>query len=318
MKRAGGSGQVGYEIKDGYATIAFGETGAQDAAKAAVAEAEQSPLSESDRFAEADAFLGEDQVLSAWADLDRSQQILEGELPEGGADGLPFDVLKALDGSLNGQIAFGAKARDFGVEAVSSTFGAKEVIEGKAGMIDELSRLPESDIAAAAALPKDVKGSIVTALANAGFAGIGGGVDNVFLDEVFELLSGASGTLSLDGVVGATPSGMAVIETTSPDKARTLKALADLAGGALETSVDGDTITGSTAGYSPHGAITDNPYYADAVGGGVDKLNGAAFLDLTKLLQGEVKQALAALKAVGVTYGTKGGEYVGNYRLIVD
>lgn len=52
VKQAGGNGKVGYEIQDGYATIAFGESGAQDAAKAAIAEAEQSPLSESKRFAE--------------------------------------------------------------------------------------------------------------------------------------------------------------------------------------------------------------------------------------------------------------------------
>ncbi|ADD42379.1 hypothetical protein [Stackebrandtia nassauensis] len=317
VKQAGGNDQVGYQVKDGYATIAFGEKGAQKAAKTAVSEAEKAPLSESDRFAKADSFLGDDKVLSAWADLEQSYELLEKKLPEDGG-GLPFDALKVLKNNMNGQIAVGAQARDYGIEAVSSTFGAKDVIEGKKGMIDDLSQLPESDIGAALALPQDVKESILMVLVNSGFGEIGEGLDNVIMDKVSELLSGASGTLSVNGVKTSTPSGMAVIETTSPDKARALKALADLAGGALKTSVEGSTITGSTVGYSGDGKISDNKYYKDAVGGAVDKLNGAVFVDVTKMPLGNAEQALEAVKAIGITHGTKGGEYVGNYRLIVD
>jgi hypothetical protein len=323
LKQDGGADQVGYDIEDGHATIAFGEKGAQAAAKSAAAEAEKSPLSASSRYSKAKSFLGKDQVLTAWADLDQSYDILEKKLPDDAdTSGLPVDLLKALKNHMHGQIALGAKARDYGIEAVSSTFGAKDVIEGKTGLMDKLSQMPKSDIAGALALPDDLKGTILEELAKSGVTGIGAGLDNAVMDKIFDLVSGAKGALSLSGVTGSsTPSGKAIIETTSADKAQTLKALADLVGqGTLETKVDGKTLTGNTVGSSDNGKITDNEYYSDAMGGATKKLDGAAFFDVQKLLQtapANVKQALAAVKAAGVKIGTKNGEYVGNYRLII-
>lgn len=319
LKAAGGTGQVGYEIKDGYATIAFGEKDAQTAVKSAVSEAEGSPLSESGQFAKAADFLGEGQVFTAWADLEKSNELFQKQQPKDGmiGDALPFDVLKGLSHSMKGQVAFGAKAQDYGIEAVSSTFGAKDVPEGKDGMMDRLSEVPESDIAAAAALPDDVKESMVMAVVS-GLLGIDTSLNGPILDQFFDLLSGASGTLGVSGVTGPVPTGQASIDTGSPAKAHALKAVADLAGGALDTSVDGSTITGSTLGYPDDTKTSDNKYYGDAVGGAVDNINCAAFLDMTKLLDGQAKQALSALKAVGLTLGNKDGESVGNYRMIVD
>lgn len=317
LQEANGIDQVGFQLSDGYATIAFGEQDAQTAAEAASAEAEKAPLSESDTYAEASEFLGEDQILTAWADLEQANAILEQGLPEQFQADIPFDLADIPDNLMQGQVAFGAKAQEFGIEGVSHTFGAENVPEGKGGMLDQLSTVPESDIAGVLAVPEDAKDSVALFILNE-LLGMNTDLDNIFLDKLFDMMSGTSGAIGVSGIVEGVPTGQGSVDLNSEAEAHALKALLDLAGPALDTSVDGTVVSAGTSGYGDKPALSENPYYAEAVGGAPENLNGAVFFDIQKLLPAEAKVPLSALKAGAITLGNDDGESVGNYRLIIE
>ncbi|ADD45642.1 hypothetical protein Snas_6017 [Stackebrandtia nassauensis DSM 44728] len=320
QKDSGGEADMGFEVKDGTATMAFGEDKSQAAAKAAVKEAEKDPLSESDKFADAAEFLGEGQVVTAWADLEQAYKLGKESVPQSEYGGDPFSMMGDFEKNMKGQIAVGAKADDFGIEIVSSTFGAKDVTEGKEGLMDKLSKSPDADIAGAFALPDDFSESLGAAaggLLTGGLTGAPGQDPNGETQAIFDALSGATGTFGMTGLTGA-PQGQAVIETTSADKANTLKGLADSTGGEIEATVEGNTVTGKSSGYSPSGKLSGHKYYSDAVGGAPEAINYAMFMDVTKMMDEQDKKEMGALKAVGVAFGSKGGESVGNVRLIIE
>ncbi len=317
LQEANGIDQVGFEVNDGYATIAFGAQDAQVAAEAASAEAEEAPLSKSDTYAEASKFLGEDQIVTVWADLEQSNDIMKQGVPEQFQQDIPFDFADVPDNLMKGQVAFGAKAQDFGIEGVSHTFGAENVPGGKDGLLDQLSAVPESDVAGVLAVPEDAKDSVVLFVLNE-LLGLNTGLDNVFLDKLFDLMSGSSGALGVSGIVEGVPTGQGSVDMTSPVRAQALKALLDLAGPALDTSLDGTVVSASTPGYGNKPALSENKYYAEAVGGAPENLNGAVFFDIQKLLPHEARVPFSALKAGAVTLGNDDGESVGNYRLIIE
>ncbi|MGH8880825.1 MAG: hypothetical protein ACRD0P_26315, partial [Stackebrandtia sp.] len=229
-----------------------------------------------------------------------------------------------FEDSMKGQFAFGAKATDFGVEAVSSTFGAPKVDKGKEGMMDKMSELPASDIAGAVALPKDLSDSLGMAAATGMMGGAMAGNEDPSgeMKEVLDALSGASGTFSVSdiptGMDDVDPQAKVELETTSPENAETLKGMVSQTGGGFDVSTDGATITGQTPGFAGDGKVSDNKYYSDAVGGAPDAINYAVFADVTKLMDENDKKDFGALKAVGFTTGTKDGESVGNYRLVIE
>lgn len=313
--------EFGFKVSDGTATMAFGEKASQAAATAAVKEAEDKPLAESDKFAKAADFLGEGQVITAWADLEETFRIAEKQGGENeSAMGNPFAGIDQLKESMTGQVAVGAKAEDFGVEVVYSTFGAKDVTKGKDGLMDKMAKLPDSEAAGAFALPEDLSKSLGVAaggLLTGGLYGAGSTDPSNEMKPVFDALSGASGTVSVQGV-NTSPQGQAVIETTAADKAETLRGMLGQSGGQFTATVEGNTITGQTSGYSGEGELSKNEYYADAVGGAPEAINFAVFADMTKLVPESEKKELGALKAIGAAFGTDGGESVGNIRLIIE
>lgn len=320
LQKDGDKAEFGFEVKDGTATMAFGEKDAQAAAKAAASEAESKPLADSDKFADAADFLGQGQVITAWADLDATTKLAEKETDGNGGDPMAgaLGSLTQMKDQLSGQFVVGAKAEDFGIEVVTSTFGAKDVTKGKDGLMDKMAKLPDSDVAGAFALPDDFANSMGAAaggLLTGGLMG-GGNETSPEMQQLFDALSGASGTVSVQGV-NSMPEGQAVIETTDADKANTLKGMLDQTGGQFTATVEGNTLTGQTAGYSSEGELSKNEYYADAVGGAPDAISFAVFVDITKVAPESAKKDLGALKAVGAAFGTDGDESVGNIRLVI-
>jgi hypothetical protein len=308
-----GDDQLGYVVDDGFATIAMGDDGAQHAAKAAAAEAEKSPLSDADNFADAKSWFDDDQVITGWADLESTWKVYEEYLSHMGTDMPPSmsDLIDKQQDLLKGQVAVGAMATDYGIELKSRTFGAEQVPAGSADLLDRLGQLPPSDVAVVAALPDD-------------FDQTYGDTAKLFLNgeaessQVLDALSGATASLTVSGIGDNAPAGQLSVKTGSPEHAATL---AELGAHAPDFSVttDDSTVTAASPGYAaPDGKLADEELFSVATQDSLSEVNLAAYLDLSTMVPESEKDELGALHAIGIVQGTEDGQSAGVYRLMLD
>jgi hypothetical protein len=144
---------VGFVVSDGGALIAVGEAAADQAATDAAAQAATASLARSQRFRQAQQWLGDSQIAVVWADLDALGESLD-ELLGGELSGL----FGAGSGSqLKGMYVLGVQVRDGGINARFRTFGAGRPAAGLSDARAKLAALPgDTEVGAVLQLPDDL------------------------------------------------------------------------------------------------------------------------------------------------------------------
>lgn len=312
--------QLGFVVKDGFATIAVGEADSQAAAEAAADEAEKAPLSDAEGYDEAGDWLGEDQVLSAWADLEASKDYFQDVLgvvnPMSATTGSMLPSLFTGPGQeMTGQFALGATATDFGIEMRTRTFGADKVTPGSSDMVDRLSQLPPSDIAVVTLLPENLEdesmwGSFL-------------GSDPAEMDEetsqVLTALSGSTLTLSVSDLA-TNPGGQVSVEATSADNASQIGDLAtEMTMGEGDVSVDGNTVTAASPGYAaPDGELGADEMFKTATQNSLSEVSLAAYVTLDFAKEEPDYDEYKAIKALSFIQGVEDGQSAGVFRIMLE
>jgi hypothetical protein len=319
-KTGPGEGKMGYVVSDGHAMIAFGSSDSQNAAKAAAAEAKKSPLSDSDAYSEAADWLGDDQVVTAWADMKPAWAAAKKMMGDSnsplGSDGTMTSMLESYDKQMQGKVAMGASATDYGLELKTRTFDGKDTPKGSPDLANKFAALPKSDLAGAIAFPDDMtQGSLFSGMMA---GGLGASTDpSGEMKTYLDALSGGTATLAMNGFASENPAGEGVIETTSADKAQTLASLGEQSGGFLTAKADGNKVTMTSQGYTPgSGTMADEPNVKKAVEGAPKDLTYLVYADLSKMIPADEKD-YAAMKGLSYVQGTDDNDTVGYVRLFV-
>ncbi|WP_020523338.1 hypothetical protein [Catelliglobosispora koreensis] len=141
---------LGFVVRDGFALLAIGEKDSQAAADAAAAEAQRAPLSKAVKFADARAWLQDDQIAILYLDLGGVNQMMEAALA-------PEAVQSKQAKASQGEIILGVRAEDDGIVARFRTFGGAPASGGLKDALAKLGEMPASaDIAAVAGLPTEL------------------------------------------------------------------------------------------------------------------------------------------------------------------
>ncbi len=173
LRRKAGDDQLGFGVRDGYALVAKGEKGAQEAARVAGEELARESLADSPEFRGDVGWLPARQTALAWADLGKASEVLKAAMGSpldavpGGTDaddagsaflapglslgglplaGLPFSGLPFAD--LTGRMVIGAQATDDGVDLRFRVSGAGAPAPAGAGARSAVDALPADSMVA--------------------------------------------------------------------------------------------------------------------------------------------------------------------------
>jgi hypothetical protein len=203
LQRKDGAEKFGFVLRDGYALVANGDQGAQDAAEAASQDAERESLGASTPFRGDVDWLPARQTALAWADLGKAGEVLSSMMEstlgpasdnseEGMASalGLPLGGLlsPALGGgtpfgNLKGRMVIGAQANDNGVEIRFRGFGTDTAMQpATADARSTVDSLPANSAIAAATRVGEVGDA---------FSGLFPDVDSSLPEDVLKGLSPA-------------------------------------------------------------------------------------------------------------------------------
>lgn len=140
--------QMAYAVKDDHVLLVVGETGAADALAAAESEAGSEPLAASPSYEDARGWLGGDQLVTYWVDMDA---IADMEALMGDDEAQPILDL------YSGQMIVGIAAFDDGFEMNYRLFGdADDPWTGSEDLMSSMGDLPASDFAATAYVPENI------------------------------------------------------------------------------------------------------------------------------------------------------------------
>lgn len=156
--------EIGYVVDDGLVTVVLAEADAQSLAETLVADAHESPLSETENFNAAVEMFDGGQLLLAWYDLERYGEVMEDLLAELEdeltAEGVaPLDM-GAFDTAGGSWVVLGAAATDSGIDIRYHSDGAIVDSEIAPGWRDELGNLPMSQAAGVINLPEEIEDGI--------------------------------------------------------------------------------------------------------------------------------------------------------------
>jgi hypothetical protein len=171
LRRAAGDDQLGFAVRDGYALVAKGEQGAQEAARAAGEELATESLADSPEFRDDVESLPARQTALAWADLGKAGEALTAAMGDldrgadpdspapaspgdaflqpgmrlGGLAGLPFG---GIPGGLKGRMVIGAQATDGGVDVRFRVVGSDAAVPADGAARSAVDALPGDSLIA--------------------------------------------------------------------------------------------------------------------------------------------------------------------------
>jgi hypothetical protein len=357
LQREDGADKVGFALRDGWALVANGDEGAQEAAEAAAGDADRESLADSAQFRDDADWLPARQTALAWVDLAGVGAVFTeqtGASParmQGstffGMDGMaglaPGLVGFGLD-ELDGRLVVGAQATGDGVEIRFRGFGmdapaqppttdARSTVDGlpansavavatRAGSSggSVADRIPGFD----QALSEDLRGELPPGLAEAARARILASRKQFeALDKAFSAVAGAQVSLAMTEVNDDLPALAVTAVATTPANAEALADAARLIGDAVTVTTSGTKVELTTKGYAAEGGtLGDQALYRQALDGAPENATAVGYVDMQRLLADmdlseKDRRHLEPVKAIGAATGTEDGDVVALLRVVI-
>jgi Protein of unknown function (DUF3352) len=315
--------RFGYAFLDGYAvTASCPATGAQVMAEAAVAAAKTSSLAQRASFASAVAELPAGQLALGWVDLSAIPTLMA-------SLGERTPVTAGLD-KLAGQLVFGARAVDNGVEVRYRWQGLTSIKAGR-DVLADLGALPGNTVLAAGTdlsamtwAQDTLERQIESGVAELGAQG------GVVRDGLQALLRSVITVAVAQPTTGTGTALRIVARAPGATEAAAIAALVDAihgdagalpAGLTVRRTADGVEV--STGDYRADATVLSaDPLFREAVAGAAEPAAAAIYVDVQRYaantrLDAEARARLAPVKAVAFSTGFDRGAVVGLLRVVI-